>query len=298
MKTPLLTHLNIDQLIHEVPLLYYSKSYLKSQQHDQFVCYESQNFFFPVSIVDSSAISIPRSPFGSFFSGKKSDQNAFSQFLDAVKKDLKSRNIKKLTIYHPPSIYAGFVSEKWLRHTGFKKDFSDINQHICLNSTWKEGIHKMQARKIEFLAQEGFEFRQIGAEKIDIVYQFILACRQVQGLNINISLALLQKLSDTTQAYHLFGVFRENNMSSVCVSVKITDKIAYYYLPATSPTFKSHSPMVLLIAGMVGHYRSRGFEYLDMGMSSIRGQPQEGLKVFKERMGARETPKATWSIQI
>ena len=134
--------------------------------------------------------------------------------------------------------------------------------------------------------------------ELEMAHQFISACRQVQGLAINIEWNHLKNLNDATNAYESFGVFREAKLSAVCITVKASDEVAYYYLPATSPTFRTESPMVMLIEGMADYYKNKGFQSFDMGVSSLLGKPQESLLLFKERMGALRSEKSTFSLAI
>jgi len=298
VKTSFVIHSSTDSLNNDFLVLYFKKEYLKIQVHSELVCYENEHFFVPIALDQGSAISIPRSPFGSFFCKDNCELDLFLSFIDQVKIDLKNRGISSLNLIHPPKIYTGYITEDWLASAGFTMDFSDINQHVPLIPDWEDGIHEMQRRKLAALRSEGFEFKKMDAEELEKAHQFVKVCRIAQDLSINISYEILKQLSDKTQAYDLFGVFRDNKISALCIVSRVTEKTAYYYLPATSPMFRSQSPMVLLIAGMVEYYRSAGFESFDLGVSSIEGKPQETLRIFKERMGAIEQKKTSWSLSI
>lgn len=279
-------------------IVYFSQSYLSTQRHHQLLSYSTNNIKLIVVVSDQLAISIPRSPFGSFEIEKIVEEDQFRSFVNAVKKDLKKRNIKQLVIHHPSKIYNGFISTTILEKSGFSITYADINQHIALASNWPENLHKMQKRKLQSLKESGFEFRKMESSELETAHQFISACRQVQGLTINIEWEQLQKLSEKTNAYESFGVFRDNKLSAVCITVKVSNEVAYYYLPATSPTFRTESPMVMLIEGMVNHYMEKGYKTFDMGVSSLLGKPQDSLIMFKERMGATKTEKPTYMLEI
>ncbi len=298
MKNAIVIHTSSDSFDNDFSVLYFNRSYLKNQNHSNLVCYENKDFFFPVSIEQDIAISIPRSPFGSFFVKDSSNLDEFLIFVDHVKADLKKRNINLLKVVHPPSAYESFVDTSWLINTGFQVEFEDINQHINLTYEWHEEIHDMQKRKLVTLENEGFVFQKMESDQLQVAYQFIEVCRMTQELAVNITFDLLKSLFETTQAYDIFGVFRENKISALCISARVTEKVAYYYLPATSPMFRSQSPMVLLISGMVAYYRSQGFDHFDLGVSSIKGKPQESLRIFKERMGGVQAGKTSFTLQI
>lgn len=218
-------------------------------------------------------------------------------FLGSVSEHLRSQNVTTVHLRHPTQIYDQFVDTSWLESAGLTKDFEDVSQHICLDDNWESSIHTMQRRKLISLEQEGFEFGLMTNEQLEVAHKFLQVCRAAQDLELNISYELLAKLAESNR-YQIFCVKREEKISALCIAVEPTENIAYYYLPATSPMFRSQSPMVLLIAGMVAHYRSKGFKYLDLGASSYKGKPQETLRLFKNRMGASEGLITSWKMQL
>lgn len=275
---------------------YFHPDYLKNQSHHELIVYEGNSFLIPFTIKNNRAFSIDKCPFGSFFITQNSSKIAFGDFEKEVFDSLKKKGITEMFIRHPAEIYPDFVMSSELSKAGYNLLYNDINQHISLNNDWEDSLHKMQCRKLKSLAHEGFEFKAVPHSEVKLMHQFLTLCRQAQGLEINISLEKLKNLiQDLPQAYDFFGVFRDNKMSAACISVRVNDSIAYYYLAGTSPLFRSQSPMVLLISGMVDYYRSRGFKILDLGVSSFEGKPQPTLQLFKERMGGVQSLKPTFT---
>jgi len=281
-----------NELKTSAPIVYFSQAYLQSQSHSSLQLFNDESYFIPLSINKKKAISIERSPFGSFLDLSKDSSDYFHLFEKEVVTSLKVNEIEELLIKHPSSIYPHFLDKGLLSKVGYQLLYEDINQHIALDDEWQNRLHDMQSRKLKSLEKKGFEFKQISLSEIEVVHQFLTVCRQAQGLEINISLEKLKFLCENLpNTYDFFGTFRRNKLSAVCIAVRVTESIAYYYLAGTSPLFRSHSPMVLLIAGMVAFYRQLGFQYFDLGVSSFEGRPQETLRLFKERMGAIETKK-------
>ncbi|MFK7952034.1 MAG: GNAT family N-acetyltransferase [Ekhidna sp.] len=279
-------------------IVYFKPAYLSTQQHKQLIRYSGHNMELTITVSDKIAISLPKSPFGSLVVEKEVDSSKLAEFLNFIKTDLKKYDVSQLVIHHPSEIYQGFASISHLEKLGCQITYRDINQHIPLVENWKNDLHKMQSRKLQSLHENGFQFRKMNSSELETAHQFISACRQVQGLTINIDWEHLKKLSDETDAYESFGVFRDDKLSAVCITVKVSDEVVYYYLPATSPTFRTESPMVMLIEGMVDYYRSMNYLHFDLGASSILGKPQDSLILFKERMGAIQTEKPTYMLKI
>lgn len=291
-------HTHIDPNFLQTPLpyfAYYQIPYLKTQEYAKINVFENDHFFIPFSLNENCATSIEKSPFGSFMELEKPIKSSFATFEGEIVRAFRKDNIDKILVKHPSPIYSDFVDSSELVKVGYRELFNDVNQHILLSNDWESRIHQMQSRKLKTLHQDGFKFQKIPDKDITKVHMFLTVCRQAQGLQINISLEKFQKLNDLLpNTYELFGVFREEKLSAVCITVRVTNTIAYYYLAGTSPLFRSQSPMVLLISGMVSYFKEKGFKYLDLGASSFEGKPQETLRLFKQRMGAEETFKPTF----
>lgn len=274
---------------------FYQSGYLSHQKYDHSLAFLNENHLVYFTLQGSTANSIDNSPFGSFLKLSNEKKKTFSSFQESVESCLKDEGISKICIKHPSPIYYSFEDPALLASVGYSALYNDINQHIVLDDNWENGMHKMQKRKYQSLLAEGFDFKIIESESVESVHQFLSVCRQSQGLQINISLEKLQNLIAALPGrYDLFGIFRDGKISAACISVRVTNDIAYYYLAGTSPLFRSSSPMVLLISEMATYYKNLGFNYFDLGISSIEGKAQETLRLFKERMGAIESIKPTF----
>ena len=287
---------HLPKSINGIPsVAYFNPKYFLCQSYEELVIVENEDLFIPINIKGKCALSIPNSPFGSFATCEKVTSH-FHEFESSLMDYLQKKGINEFIIHHPSTIYSSFVKSDQLEKVGYKKIHSNINHHISLEEGWVDNIHKMQQKKLSYLKDRGFNFKEMPHSDLKMAYQFLMFARKAHGLKINISWDLLKKLVEKMpESYRCFGVFKEEKISALCITVNVTETTAYYYLPATSHIFRSQSPMVLLIAGMVDYYQKRGFRNLDLGVSSIQGKPQETLRIFKERMGGTETEKPTFA---
>ncbi len=277
-------------------ITYFTPQYLQIQSLQNLQLFSNDSFFIPINSSDSKHCSIEKSPFGSYLCHKNETLSSFAKFEKEVILALNDNSKTELFIKHPSPFYSDYVDRDWLTKVGYELVYNDCNQHIHLTFEWEEQLHKMQLRKLKALTENGFEFKSISHSNIEVVHNFLRVCRQSQGLELNISFEKLKLLLGALpDRYDFFGVYREDKISAVCVSVRVTEKVAYYYLAGTSPLFRSQSPMVLLISGMVNFYRKEGYEIFDLGVSSFQGRPQETLRSFKSRMGAVETQKPSFA---
>lgn len=279
----------------QVKNLFYHPSYLEIQRHDQLRIFDNDPFRIVFSVDRQLATSLSRGLFGSVENFGTGTKEAFRDFMKSIPPQLHTKNILQLVLIHPPEFYKGFVPLTWLDEAGFSSAYEDINHHIELDSFQ---MHAMEKRKLEKLNQTGLVVRELGSDYLPEVYDFLKKCREEKSLELNVSFEKLEALFQLfPKRYSIFGAYLERQLVSAVITVQTTADVVYYYLPGTLERFKKESPMVGLIQHLVDHFKSK-VNYLDLGVSSAKGKPQEGLISFKERMGGIKSLKKTYKIRL
>ncbi len=241
--------------------------------------------------------SMPNSPFGSFYVTQPLSFDEFQRKVDEIESRFRSMNVPELMIIHPPSYYKDFVNPEWLQDTGFINQYGEFNQAIDLNGPVE--LHKMQVRKLEKLSTSEWNIEKIEFADFKKLHDFISMCRRYQNLVINIEWEKLNLLKNTfPEQYEGWVIKKDNEWASALITVRVSSEVMYYYLPATLPRFKKDSPMVALLDHVTKSARKLGFKFLDLGISSLNGEKQAGLYVFKERMGAKEFERITFTKRL
>lgn len=277
-------------------IIFYDQEYLSVQGHKQLRMYEDENFKIIFSIKSKTAYSLPLGLFGSFLKKRRVTSFAeFDAFWKVVKTKLEEEGVHRIEVVHPSHIYRDFVAPEWLKEIGFSVMYDDINHHIPLS---KFALHKMEERKLQALNENGFRAEHLTNEKLELVYSFLAECRKEKGLKINVPLQKLQSLIDRfPDTYDFFGGYLGDELACAAITLKTSEEVAYYFLPGTLEKYKKASPMVGLLDSIVQYY-SKSKKYLDLGISSVEGEPQQGLITFKERMGGIQTPKRRYFVKI
>ena len=262
--------------------LYYHSSYAGIQQYARTHHFQDSQFSIVLAIEDHVAISLPKSPIGGFFHNLGS-LDSFLHFYDQIEQQLKSEGVQKITIKQAPGFYPGSVPDDWLTRAGYRRQVTEISHYLPIEGKLVSRMHSMEVRKLN---KSSVDCRLDPLDQADEVHEFISRCRAQQNLQINISVEKLQLLIEAfPDRYQLFSAYENDQRIAAIIMVAPTDKIAYYYLPATDQAFKSQSPMVPLLAYVYSHYQNKGFQAIDLGISSIDGEPQHSLIHFKENMG-------------
>ena len=97
-------------------------------------------------------------------------------------------------------------------------------------------------------------------------------------------------------AYKAYAILLNGELIAATIVVTVTDKVAYNFLPASNKKYNYLSPMAMLMICLYDHLRQSGFSNLDWGVTSIDGQIQQGLAVFKEAMGAKKSFRSTYVL--
>ncbi len=270
-------------------MLFQDQRYLDIQQYVHHESFNDSGFTVQFSIQGQVAMSQSKSPFGGILMKQPKTEREFASFWKECEKGLLSHGVRELHIIQPPSYYRQFVPISWLTNLGFSQEISERNQFVDL--TRPPVIHPMELR---ILRKQRVTINTGDLKDLGLIHTFIAHCRKNQGLEVNIS---VEKLNSLFQAfpdrYFILNALENDTLVSTCIFCSPTADVIYYFLPATDPEHKEGSPMVPLLHWSYGYFQKLGFKIMDLGISSIKGQDQEGLVAFKERMGAQSTARVT-----
>ncbi len=277
--------------------IYFSDKYLDIQGLENLKSFRFEHvegqFITHFAVRDGKAISLPNSPFGSYYFNGNFEKNILSDRLEKVFNELRRDGIREVEITHPVSIYNDFPPIAFFNHHGFEICQKNINQHISLEKS--RTIHSMEQRKLKKLQFDNYKFEKAGFHELESLYFLLARAREAQGLEINISLSKLIQLFKAFPKHYLAWKATKNDKSAaVVILVRVTNDIMYYYLPGTDSNFKKESPMVGLMDAIISDLKRMKVKYFDLGVSSVDGEIQKGLHTFKKRMAAEDLPKYTF----
>ena len=278
------------------PSIFYHPDYLKIQDHKNLKVFENENFHVIFSLINELAVSLPQGLFGGVVKKQRAiDFHSFEEFWKNVHDELAKEGVTRAELIQPPDIYQGFVQSQWLMEVGFSPMYEDITHHIKLREFT---LHKMEEKKLDKLKTSNFSAKQLDKKELKKTYDFLESCREEKGLKLNVPFERLEALFKSfPDRYDIFMGYLNKKAACAVITLKVAPKIVYYFLPGTIKEAKSESPMVGLLDFMVEHYSST-HQYIDLGVSSIEGEPQVSLIAFKERMGGIPGMKRRFFIKV
>lgn len=291
----------------EATILFNSKEFIELSKNRKTVTYSKEGLNgktclrISFDIAGTTAISLEYCPYAGLDIQGHMDPKEIRKFIISSLEGLNSLGVRKIIIKNSPSFLQEYNIENILMNCGFAISSEEVNHHLELGiEDYYASIHEMQKRKITKCLQSRFRFQNESSDRLGEIYEFIQYCRNQQGLEINVSLDYLKEaFSSLSSNYKLFTIRdKENAILAATVIVKVNESVVYNFLPAFDRNYKNHSPLAFLTYELYNHFSNKGFSYMDLGISSINGNPQEGLVKFKERMGAVFTKRKNYSLTI
>lgn len=216
------------------------------------------------------------------------------QWTEAQLNQKKARRItiKTSPAYHPSQQ----LLHVFLPNLGFNISLAETSAIILVDrSPFEQKIDTWERRKLRQATKKGLSFKTISLNRLGEVYDFILQCRMEKGYALSMNREALLKTGETCRKeFHLFGVYMEDKLVAASISIEVNRNALYNFYSAHDENFDALSPVVKLIDGMYAWAGDKKFTWLDLGTSSLEGQPNFSLLDFKLRLGAIPVAKLTF----
>ena len=246
------------------------------------------------SIRNGHAYSPYKSLFGSFEFNPRLHPNLLLEFWTYIENDLKARGITTISITNFAACYSpkkADTIQNVLSKANFSISNKAVNHHIHVSDRPLETVmHPMEIRRLNKCKKNNFSFRKETKDSALEIYEYLMECREEQGLNLSITReTLLDYINRFPGDYSIFSVRSDKRLLAATITVRVHRKILYNFLPGSLKKFKHFSPTVMLLEGLYQYCQKNNFEILDLGISTKSdGKDQPTLIKFKENMGGEK----------
>jgi hypothetical protein len=280
------------------PDLVYDRFFLFNEQENKIngqISFEQEH---------KARVSIARGAFGSVELNFRADYSVLSGFLKTIVDYFRERQVQSITIRHYPDFYDIANSPvicSVLSHLGFRVKSIDINHHISTeNILFSALINKMEQRQLLKCMENGLKVKQGNAGEAERIYERISAFRKARNIPLTYSQQDFKNcLVKMPGHYSVFYVTdTEQEIIAAALAVRVTDSVLYYFFPADTTDRKSFSPMLPLMNGIYSHAKENNYSVIDLGVSSVNGNPQRGLINFKENIGGKPSARLTFVLEF
>lgn len=277
-------------------LFFQTQDFIFRNQTHNIISFSDSDITIHFTHIDDTLISLEKSPFGGFiFKDKKF--SAIDNLLRKIEGWSHERKIKRIIIKYCPEIYAPelvVATKNKLLQTGFEVLYKDITQVIVIKRGQNIPFDSNRNRRLRKCIKEGLIFKQLTGDSLEEAFSLVIESRNNKGYPVTMALEELKtSFSKFPDNYLLFGVFDGAKMVATAVSIKVSDKILYYFYAGDSLAYRHLSPSTLLIHGIYTYCLENKFEIIDLGISTDRGKLNPGLYEFKKSLGSIDSEKLT-----
>ena len=277
--------------------------YLLNKTND---CVDAQ---FNLFVKEQSGISPAKAPFGSikFFHGL--EREVLCNFIQQILAFAQQLNLVSIQITSYPDCYepqqANLLRECLIAE-GFDIVYAEINQHVPVSKQpFDTRLHLSAQRRLKKCKKADFIFEEVKKPDFEEIHQLIVMARQRKNFPISLKLDELKKLfEDFPEEFKLFAVKDQETVIAACIGVIVRESeqdnkgILYYFMPADHSDYLTSSPTTMLVDGLYQYCQQNGFVLLDLGISTSKGIPNEGLIRFKHNLGAVDSHKFSFCKRL
>ena len=274
---------------------------LKSGEMKNFVLFENEKVIGRISFTldKNKAISGHQATFGSFDSQSALSKEMAYSFIGKVCKSLIDDGTKDIIIKHWPECYnntPGF--EEIFDQTEFRVINTELNQHLVVEEKdFQEIIRKNERKKLNQCIKNEYTFKILSKSALKEVYDLVAKTRTRKGYPVSMTIGDLERaIKSMPDKYILFGLFDKEKLIATSVSIRVSKDILYNFYHADEFSYRTTSPLVMLVQEIYKYCQQNRIKILDLGISSQNGEKNAGLFTFKENLGCISSNKNTYQL--
>jgi hypothetical protein len=211
---------------------------------------------------------------------------------------LRAKGMTSITIGEPPLFYrtTGELLQTILLNLNYRVSRAELSTGIRIDHiSFEEKIQAWEKRKLKQARAKGLQFKALPISELSNVYEMIQRCRTQRGHSLSMT---LEELTTTVEVFResflLFGTYLQKELAAASIAIRVGPGILYNFYSGHLRKFDSISPVVLLTGGLYKFCSTHRIHLLDLGTSSLNGQPNFSLLDFKLRLGGVPSMKVTF----
>lgn len=224
-------------------------------------------------------------------------------FISLVERVLTLLGGRRLDIVLPPLVYAPervALAFNALTMAGYRVSRQELNQSIEIrHSDFLTLGNYANKKRFNRAVREGVTARRLKREEFEAAYDVIVESREKKNYVISMSWPQIEEMAETfPDDIIVYGGFLHNAMIAAAICVKVNGEILYVYSWGERVGFEGISPVTVIAAALYRFARSADIACLDLGTSSVQGEPNHGVFAFKKSLGAKPSIKMYFTKEL
>jgi hypothetical protein len=251
----------------------------------------------------NSLLSHFSAPFGGFhFRNEQVYPAVIENFLGDLHEYALGENISDLSITLAPDIYSASSNAKLVNvmmRNGFHSQTPEITNWVDLhsfNSMFSLGVSRTYYNQA---VKKNLSFDPVdNVDEMEVIYNLIVANRARMGRPIHMSFKDLEKTANVFATDYFKVMDANRNIIAGAIMYRAHPEVAYAVFWGDNPDGRPVRAMDFLVFHLWSHYKALGYRYIDLGISTERGIPNDGLLRFKETHECVSSLRYTLTKQV
>jgi len=215
---------------------------------------------------------------------------AIIEFLDSKKPVRTHISLPPLGLYPE----ATSIAFQILQHFGFKVSRCELNYHLHVDrcETLPELMNRNHKRNVRDTESEGFTAIRLQPHQLPEAYSIIADNRNRKGFPLTMKLEDIQNLQNVfPERLFCFAISLKESLIASAICIRIDAKVLYVFYWGELDGYSHPSPIPLLAKSIHHFSKQNGYLILNLGTSTVNGEPNMGLIQFKRSLGFSESLK-------
>ncbi|MBD2725717.1 hypothetical protein H6G96_05130 [Nostoc sp. FACHB-892] len=238
--------------------------------------------------------------FGGFVIQENIEFNIYEQFIITINNYLWRIGAKKVEVIMPPmchntSLFS--LTYNIMIRLGYAVTNHELNYDLVVDDRcFSAKINHGNRKRLNKCLREGLTAKELDYSVYDQAYSIILENRIRRGFIFSMNYEQILKMVYTfPEKIKFFGVFNKDVIVCSSICVVINPFILYVYAWGDIDNMQNYSPITLLANYIYEYAQKKAFQLIDLGTSTVLGEPNIGLMQFKKNLGCQESLKLSFS---
>lgn len=223
-------------------------------------------------------------------------------FVDSLKEYIESQGLSGIDITLPPDIYHLTFNTKLVNafiRSGFKFKLPDITNWVNLQQFQEKFSQKNSKEYLRQAVRNALSFNLVDDREEQVeIYDIISSNRARFGRPIYMTFKDIEDTGALWPVDFFKVTSADKQMVASAIFYRSHPEICFALFWGDTEQGRPLRAMDFLTFHLWTHYKRLGFHYIDLGISTEAGQPNEGLLRFKESHEATSSLKYTFSWSV
>ena len=220
-------------------------------------------------------------------------------FLEQLKEYIEVNRMKGIEIILPPDIYSSTVNSKTINcliNKSFKIKTVDITSWIDLEAFENRFRHQKSRQYLNLAIKNGLKFKLASKHEDKLyAYEIVKNNRTIMNRPIYMTFSDLENINTIWDVDYFIVTDKDDEKLASAIIYRAHKSIPYAVFWGDNEKGRAQKSMNFCVFCLWNYYKEKGYKYIDIGISTEKGIPNDGLLHFKESHEAISSLRYTFT---